>query len=119
MVRPWRSPGRAPPTQQNRTSSLRAAVAAAARRLDAEPLTGIQLTDRLGAELLAVEQIAPARAGLAAVSAGRRMAPSLGDERIVQGRQRLDLAHHAVAASEATRAARVAAQRVLHHPHRE
>ena len=67
---------------------------------------------RLRRQLLAVEQVAPARARLAAVRARRRVAAALGDERVGHVLERLDLAHDAVAAAVLAGAARAAAQRV-------
>src|ERR1700759_348098 len=99
--------------------SLGPAEPAAAGRLDPQPLPRVQLADRLRRQLLAVEQVAPAPPGLAAIRARRGMTPAFGDERVVQRREGLDLADHAVATPEPAVAARAATQRVLHHPHRE
>src|SRR5947209_6629828 len=75
-----------------RFSLLRArSVATAAWGLDAQPLARPQAPDRLGAQLLAVEQVAPRTAGRAPRSARRSVAASLGDERVAQRRQRLEL----------------------------
>ena len=60
----------------------RGAVAAAAGRLDAQAVARAQRARRLRLELLAVEQVAPARAVLAAVGARRRVAAALGDQRV-------------------------------------
>ena len=95
------------------------AVAAAAGRLDRQPVAGLQLAAGLGRQLLAVEQVAPARAVGAAVGAGRRVAAALGDERVGHRRQRLELAHEPVAAAVAPGAARAAADRVAHDAQRE
>src|SRR5215218_11497597 len=88
---------------------VRRAVPAATRRLDREPVAGPQLARRLRRQLVAVEQVAPAGAGRAAVGAGRRVAAALGDQRVGHRRLRLELAHDPVAAAVAPRAARATA----------
>src|SRR6185437_4659045 len=86
---------------------------------DAQSLSGLQLAERLRGQLLAVEEVAPGRAIGAALRALRSMAPSLGDQRVAQRGECLDLPDDAVAALEAAGAARAAPQRVLDHPQRE
>ena len=78
-----------------------------------------QATGRLRRQLLAVEQVAPARAGLAAVGAGRRVAAALGEQRVAHRRERLELAHDPVAAAVLAVAAGAAPQRVAHDAQRE
>ena len=61
---------------------------------------GCELADRLGRQLLAVEQVAARLRPCSPPSApGRRVAAALGDQRVAQRRQRLELADHAVAAA--------------------
>ena len=93
-----------------------AAIPAAARGLDAQPLAGVEAADRLGRQLLAVEQVAAGRSVTAPVRARRQMTPAFGDQLVAEGREGLEFADHAVAAMEFARAARVAAQAVLDHP---
>src|SRR5215210_9114628 len=88
------------------------AMPATSRCLDPQSLPGAQATDRLGRQLGAVQEVAPERAGTAAVRAGRAVAATLGEQGVAHVRQRLELAHHAVAAAVAARAARAAAQAI-------
>src|SRR5579884_2866330 len=71
------SPARAKPDKERlyamRTCLSGLAVAAAARRLDPQALTGLELADGLSRELLAVEQVAPRRSVLAAFGARGRV----------------------------------------------
>ena len=61
----------------------------------------------------------PAAAGLAAVGARGRVAPALGEQGELHGRQRLELPDDAVPAVVAPRAARAAGDRVARDPQRE
>src|SRR3954453_11122473 len=97
------------PSPMNPTSS---AMPATSRRLDPQPLTRPQATAGLRGQLLAVQEVAPLRARLAAVRAGRRVAAALGEQRVVHLGERLELAHHAVAALVRAVAAGAAADRV-------
>src|SRR5439155_18654869 len=97
----------------------RGPVAAAARRLQAQPLAGAQRARRLGPDLLTGDDVAPALAVLAAVGAGRLVAAPLGQQRPCHVLERLDLAYHAVAASPGARATRAGAQGVLDDAQRE
>src|SRR5688572_11457231 len=97
----------------------RSAMAASSRGLDPQAHARPQATRRLRGQLLAVEQVAPARAGLAPVRAARRVAPALGEQREAHLVERLQLAHDAVAAAVAAGAAGVAADGVLDNTHGE
>ena len=94
-------------------------MAASSGGLEPEPVTDAQATCRLGAQLLAVEQVAPRCAGLSAVGARRGVTPALGDERVLHLRERLDLADDAVAPVVAPGAAAAAPARVLDDAQRE
>src|SRR5687768_12879129 len=95
------------------------AMPATSRCLDPQPLTGAQATARLRLQRLAVEQVAPALARPAAGRARRGVAAALGEQGVAHVGERLDLAHHAVAAAVGAVAARAAAQPVLHDAQRE
>src|SRR5918994_4385420 len=95
------------------------AMSATSWRLDPKGLTGRETTARLGRELLPIEQVAPAGARPAARRARRGVAPALREQGEVHRGERLELAHHAVAAGLRPGAARAAADRVLAHPERE
>src|SRR5947209_6386296 len=79
-------------------------MAAAAGRLDTQPVAGRQPTRRLAGQRPLVEPVGTGRTILAAVGPARRMAPTLGDQREVDRLERLELAHDPVAAALATRA---------------
>ena len=94
-------------------------MSATSRGLDPQPVAGPEAAGRLRRQLLAVQQVPTRRARLAAVSAGRRVAAPLGDQREAHLVQRLELAHDAVAAAVPPGAARAAPQRVLDRAQRE
>src|SRR4051812_50008343 len=101
------------PSPRNATFS-RFAMSATSWGLDPQPVAAPQSTGGLGRDLVAVHEVAPAGARLAAGGAARRVAAALGDQRPAHLVERLDLAHHAVAAALGAPAARVAPHRVLH-----
>src|SRR4051794_17707022 len=105
------------PSPMNPTASC--AMSATSRCLDPQPLAAAQATRRLRRQLLAVEQVAARPAGLAAVRAGRRVPAALREQGVAHVVERLELAHDAVAAAVAARAARAPAQRVGDHAQRE
>ena len=94
-------------------------MSATSRCLDSQPVAGMEVARRLRRQLLAVDEVLTPRARLATIGARRRMAAALGDQRVAHLGERLELAHHAVAAARAPRAARAAAQRVLDRAQRE
>src|SRR6187200_2619048 len=98
------------PNPMNPTA--RSAMPTTSRRLDPQRLTARQATARLRRQLLAVDQVAALRAGLAASRSGRSVAAALGEQRVVHVRERLELADHAVAASVSSIAAGAASHRV-------
>src|SRR4051812_978151 len=91
----------------------------ASRCLDTQSVAGLQLARRLARQLLAVQEVPARCARLTALSAGGAVAATLGDQRIAHRLQRLQFAHHAVAASIPSGPARAAAQRVLDRPQRK
>src|SRR5215207_4995578 len=95
------------------------AMSATSRRLDPQCLAGRETTARLRRQLLAVEEVAAARARPAAGRARRRVAAALREQGEAHGGERLDLPDHAVAAPLRAGAARAAADRVLPDPQRE
>src|SRR4051812_29875624 len=108
------------PIQPTRMAgTLRRAVPTAARRLEPQALAGAQRPGSLRLELVALEQRATRRAGLAAVGPRGRMAAALGEDREGHLLERLGFADHAIAAAVAARAAAAPAHRVLGHPQRE
>ena len=80
-----------------------APVPAAARRLDPQPLSGLQRPGRLRGQLDPVEQVAPARPRRAPRSTRRRVPAPLGDQRERQRRERLEFPDDPVPAPEAPR----------------
>src|SRR5437764_891325 len=105
------------PSPMNPTAC--SAMPATSRRLDPQSLAGAQATGRLARHLLAVDEVAPRLARLAAVGPGGRMSAALAYERVMHVGQRLQLTYHAVAALVLARAARASPQRVRGHPQRE
>src|SRR4051812_36336016 len=99
------------PKPMNPTASAKSATS---RRLDPKSLTRPQATARLRRQRLAVEQVAPARAGLPALRARRRVATPLGEEREAHRLARLDLPHDAVPAPAPPRSTRSPAHGVGH-----
>src|SRR3954454_12245381 len=95
------------------------AATSAARRLDAQPLARPQLSSRLRLELLAIEQVAPARAVRSAIGTPRRVLAALGERRIRHRLERLELADDTVASAVRSGTAAVAPDRVLHDAHGE
>src|SRR5688500_11773112 len=93
--------------------------AAAARRLDAQHVTRLELPGRLRRQLVAVQKVAPGGARAAASLAGRRSEPPLREQRHAAALQRLQLAHDAVAAAVEAGAAGAGAQAVAAHAQRE
>src|SRR4051794_12174887 len=96
-----------------------AAVTAAPGRLERQPVAYGQRARRLRLQLLAVEQVAPPRARLAARRPGRGVTAALGDERVGHRRQRLELADDPVAAAPGAVAAGAAPDRVAGDAQRE
>src|ERR1700751_4581581 len=88
------------------------AVSSPTGGFDAKPLAGSQLTGALAGQLLPVELLAPARPVLTPASPRRGVAATLGDQREAHLAQRLQLAHHPVAAAVAPDPARPPPQRV-------
>src|SRR4051794_20451487 len=88
------------------------AMPATSRCLDRQSLPGPQATRRLRRQLVAVEQVAPARPGLAAVRTRRPVAAALGEQRVAHVGERLDLADDPVASAVLPAAARPAPDRV-------
>src|SRR5215203_3420121 len=103
------------PNPTNPTGSPKSATS---RRLYPQSLAAPQATARLRRQLLAVEQVAPARAGFAAGGARRGVA-ALGQQRELHLLQRLELAHDAVAAALPAGAARTAPDGVAGDAQRE
>src|SRR5215207_2963557 len=89
-------------------------LTSASRRLDSQLLPAEELARGLRLELGAVQQVAPARAVVAAICARWSVPAALGQQRIGHGLERLELAHDAVAAALRARAAAATADRVLH-----
>src|SRR5215216_731023 len=104
------------PNPTNPTGSPKATTS---RRLDPQPLTGPQATARLRRQRLAVEQVAARGAVRSPRAAARRVPPALGEQRERHLGACLELAHDAVAAAVATRAARAAPHRVARDAQRE
>ncbi len=84
-------------------------VPAAARRLDAQTLSGSERTTRFRFQLEAVEEVAARLSWPAPGSPRRRPPAALGDQRVAQRRERLQLARDAVATGIRAAAARAAA----------
>src|SRR4051812_11484347 len=91
------------------------AMPASARRFDPQTIARAELSGRLAGQVRTVEEVDAARTVGASVSAARRVAPPLGDQREPHRRQRLDLADEPVAAAPPAAAAAAAAQRELAH----
>src|SRR5690242_10012195 len=98
---------------------LALAVSAAARRLDSQPVAGLQRARRLRRQLVAVQQVAAGLSRRAAGGARRRMAAALGDQREAHLVERLELTLDAIPAAELAGAARPAPDRVLDGAQRE
>src|SRR6266487_7141315 len=95
------------------------APAAAARRLDPQPVAGLELALALRRQGLAVQRVGARRTVAARGAAARRMPPALGDQREAHRRQRLELANDAVAAAMAAAAAAPAPEPELADPQGE
>src|SRR4051794_34959707 len=88
------------PIQPTRSAIAPRSMSPSSRGLDPQALALADRADRLGLDRLAVDQVAPPFAVLAAVGAARGVAAALGQQRVGDAAaQRLDLAHHAVAAA--------------------
>src|SRR5829696_3478307 len=103
------------PSPTKPTVSL-AAMAATSRCLDPQPPAGAERAACLRLQFLAVEQVAPRLAGLAAVGARRGVTAALGQQGIAHVGERLEFAHDPVAAVVRAGAARSAPQGVLDDP---
>src|SRR3954454_21668501 len=86
---------------------------------DSQPLPAPQPTDALRRYLLAIDEIPPGGARLAACRPLRPVAAALGDERVRHLVQGLELAHDAVAAAMPAAASGPAPHGVLDGPQRE
>src|SRR5919109_913194 len=75
------------------------AETAAAGRLDANDVAGLERAGDLARQLLAVQHVPPPRPGFASVDALRGLAPPLADQREPTALQHAQLAHDAVAAA--------------------
>src|SRR5919109_372820 len=75
------------------------AETAAAGRLDANDVAGLERAGDLARQLLAVQHVPPPRPGFASVDALRGLAPPLADQREPTRLQHAQLAHDAVAAA--------------------
>src|SRR5829696_3339063 len=95
------------------------AISATSRCLDSQPVAGLQGSRRLRRQLVAVDQVPTPSARLATVGPRRGVPAPLRDQRVAHLRERLELAHHTVAAAIAPGPAGAAAKRVLHRPERE
>src|SRR5688500_3182678 len=82
-------------------------VAAAPRRLDPQSIARLEVAGRLRRQLAPVQQVAPARTVRTARAPARSVPAALGDQREPHRRERLELAHEAVAAAPRAGAAAV------------
>src|SRR5215208_7145584 len=81
------------------------AMSATSRGLDSQPVAGLQRSRCLRRQLVAVDEVPTLRAGLATIRARRGVPAPLRDQRVAHLGERLQLAHHAVAAAPAARPA--------------
>src|SRR5512132_1000409 len=86
------------------TSSIRRVVTATTGGFDPNDVAGLRVARHLGRQLFAVEQVAAGRTRRAALSALRRMAPPLADDREAAGLEDPQFADDAVAATMPARA---------------
>src|SRR5947209_13485830 len=75
----------------------RRTISPAAGSLDPQALAGAQYARRLARQLVSVEQVAARLPRMATARAGWRTPAALGDQRVVERPQGLQLTHHAVA----------------------
>src|SRR4051794_27929140 len=106
------------PSPRNATRSA-FAMSATSGGLDSQPVAAPQRTGGLRRDLLAIDEIPPGGARLAACRALRPVAAALGDERVRHLVQGLEVAHDAVAAAMPAAASGPAPHGVLDGPQRE
>src|SRR6188472_1604939 len=107
------------PSPTNPTRSTFSAISTTSRCLDSQAVARPERPRRLRRQLLAVHEVPTRSARLSTVRPRWRVAAALRDQRVAHLRERLELAHHPVAAAVCPVSARAAPQRVLDRPQRE
>src|SRR5688572_14193816 len=108
------------PSPRNATRLIGpAAMATTSRGLDSQPIAAREATERLGWEILGVEEVATGLPVASAVGAGGSVAAALGEQRVGHVGLSLELADDAVPAVVLAAAAAVSSHGVLDRAQRE